>query len=334
MMTSQNIRKGARSGRNVGPEPQSLTLVNEDPEVRASFEQVGCMTFCRKIQGFNMKLAEQFTLRFDGSHAVIAGVIFQVTEETLSATTEIPSHGERWFKGMPLDAWCYKDFIKRDCLGGKVETGIPSRYLQGPFRKLMEVIRKYFTCEGRFDIIHSHHIRLLMHFTGRRPLNLPFFLHQSLREMADNARAEADQPKRKISHVSLIKLLMVEELRRLGNNWDSFLLAAGIPKDPKGDFPLPAERVTSHHAEAEAGRACGGRKDIGSPVPPTTNTPEKGQAKEKQGSQGDPSPERAMHKVSHRRVTHAHYSAGARRRHKSRKLGQKEEDRHRKHRCS
>jgi hypothetical protein len=66
--------------------------------------------------------------------------------------------------------------------------------------------------------------------------------------MADNARAEADQPKRKISHVSLIKLLVVEELRRLGNNWDSFLLTAGIPKDPKGDFPLPVERVTSHHA--------------------------------------------------------------------------------------
>jgi hypothetical protein len=108
METSQNIRKGARSGRNVGPEPQNLTLINEDPEVRASFEQVGCMAFCRKIQGFNMKLAEQFTLSFDGSHAVIAGVTFQVTEETLSTTTEIPLHGERWFKGMPLDTHAMK----------------------------------------------------------------------------------------------------------------------------------------------------------------------------------------------------------------------------------
>jgi hypothetical protein len=89
-----------------------LTLINEDPEVRVSFEQVRCMAFCRKIQGFNMKLAEQFTLRFDGSHMVIAGVSFQVTEETLSAVTEIPSHGERWFKGMPLDMQCYEDFIK------------------------------------------------------------------------------------------------------------------------------------------------------------------------------------------------------------------------------
>jgi hypothetical protein len=74
--------------------------------------------------------------------------------------------------------------------------------------------------------------------------------------MADDTRAEADQPKRKISHVSLIKLLMFEELRRLGNNWYSFLLAVGIPKDPKGDLHLPMERITSHHMEVEAGRVA------------------------------------------------------------------------------
>jgi hypothetical protein len=87
METSQNIRKGMRSGRSVGLEPQNLALINEDPEVRASFEQFGCMAFCRKIQGFNMRLVEQFTLNFDGFRAVISGVTFQVTEETLSTAT-------------------------------------------------------------------------------------------------------------------------------------------------------------------------------------------------------------------------------------------------------
>jgi hypothetical protein len=114
---------------------------------------------------------------------------------------------------MPLDVLCYEEFIKPYCLNGKVEAGIPSRYLQEPFRKLLRAIRKYFICEGRFDIIHTHHIILLMHFTGRRPLNIPFFLHQSLQEMAENIWVEANQPKKKLSHVSLIKLLIVEELR-------------------------------------------------------------------------------------------------------------------------
>jgi hypothetical protein len=48
---------------------------------------------------------------------------------------------------------------------------------------------------------------------------------------------------------------MVEDLRQLGNNWDSFLLEASIPKDPKGHFPLPAKMGTSHRVEVEAGRA-------------------------------------------------------------------------------
>jgi hypothetical protein len=127
-----------------------------------------------------MKLAEQIALRFNEFCAVIAGITLQVMEETMSYVMEIPLHGERWYKGMPLDVLCYEYFIKPKFLNGKVETGVPSRYLQEPFRKLLIEIRKYFTCERWFDIIHPHHIRFLMHFKRRKSLNLPFFLHQIL----------------------------------------------------------------------------------------------------------------------------------------------------------
>jgi hypothetical protein len=62
---------------------------------------------------------------------------------------EIPPCGERWYKGRPLDAQYYEDFIKPDCLNGKFKAGIPSRYLMEPFWKLVKAIRKYFTCEGK-----------------------------------------------------------------------------------------------------------------------------------------------------------------------------------------
>jgi len=165
-----------------------------------------------------MKQPDHFTLSFGRFCTVIAGVTFQVIEETLLAATEIPPRGEMWFKGIPLDARCYEYFIKPYYLNGKVEVGIPSRYLQEPFCKFLGAIRKYFTCEGRFDRIHSHHIRLLMHFIGRRQLNIPFFLHQSLQEMENISCAEENQLKKKLCQVSLIKLFIVEELRRLGNN--------------------------------------------------------------------------------------------------------------------
>jgi hypothetical protein len=92
MTISQDIRKRAQSGRVVRPEPQYLILINEDPNVRAHFEQVRCMHYCKKIQGYNVKLEEQFALRFNGFHVVIAGIAFWVMEETLLVMIDIPSH--------------------------------------------------------------------------------------------------------------------------------------------------------------------------------------------------------------------------------------------------
>jgi hypothetical protein len=86
-----------------------------------------------------------------------------------------------------------------------------------------------------------------MHFTGKNPLNLPFFLHRSLERMADNIQAEADQPRKNLLYLSLIKLLVVEELRRMGKYRDSFLISVDIPRDPKGDFPLSGGEKTFHN---------------------------------------------------------------------------------------
>jgi hypothetical protein len=159
-----------------------------------------------------------------------------VTEETLSAVTEIPLRSEKWFKGMPLDILCYEYFIKPNFLIGKIRAGVPSQCFQEPFQKLLKVIKRYFTCEGRFDRVYPYHIRLLMHFTGKKPLNLPFFLHQRLERMEDSAQAEADQPGKNLSHLSLIKFLAVEEFIGLNKDWDSFLFCPTSPETPKETF--------------------------------------------------------------------------------------------------
>jgi hypothetical protein len=103
------------------------------------------------------------------------------------------SSHEKWFKGMPLGIVCYEYFIKPKCLNGKIRVGVPSQYLWDSFQNLLKVIRRYFTFEGRFDRVYPYHIRLLMHFKGKNPLNLPFFFHRSLKKMEDSVWAEADQ---------------------------------------------------------------------------------------------------------------------------------------------
>jgi hypothetical protein len=78
--------------------------------------------------------------------------------------------------------------------------------------------------------------------------------------MADNVQAKADQPGNNLFHFSLIKMLVVEELRHLNKDWDSFLISANIPRDPKGDIPLSAEESTLHSSEVRKEDVTGKRK--------------------------------------------------------------------------
>jgi hypothetical protein len=183
-----------------------------------------------------------------------------VSEETISVATEIPMQGEKWFKGMPLDTSFYIDFLKPEYKNQKIGASIPREYVLEPYEKLLRVIRKYFTCEGRFDKVYQYHIRLLMHFIGRSPLNLPFFLYRSLGKMADTVQARADQPKSSLFHFSLVKLLVVEEIGKLKRDWDSLLTSTNISLDPKGDTPLSAEKSTSHSSGGKGGDVAERRK--------------------------------------------------------------------------
>jgi hypothetical protein len=80
--------------------------------------------------------------------------------------------------------------------------------------------------------------------------------------MADNVQAEANQPKKNLFHMSFINLLVVEELRWLDKDWDSFLISTDIPRDPKGDFPLYARKTTLHRAGERMKEAMGKGKEI------------------------------------------------------------------------
>jgi hypothetical protein len=57
--------------------------------IKVSFEQVGCIIFFEKVQGYNAQLIKQFSLNFTSVNETIAGITFQVSEETISAGTEI-----------------------------------------------------------------------------------------------------------------------------------------------------------------------------------------------------------------------------------------------------
>jgi hypothetical protein len=64
-MKSQENKK-YKGGNVLRYEPQDLTLVNSDLTYTMYFEQVGCIRFCEKIQGYNMQLTKKFSMNFNG----------------------------------------------------------------------------------------------------------------------------------------------------------------------------------------------------------------------------------------------------------------------------
>jgi hypothetical protein len=79
METLEGRRRNKKGGDIVIFEPQGLRLVNVDPTIRASFEQVGCIRFCEKLQGYNMQVEKEFSLSFNGIGDKVGNIQFQVS---------------------------------------------------------------------------------------------------------------------------------------------------------------------------------------------------------------------------------------------------------------
>jgi hypothetical protein len=110
---------------------------------------------------------------------------------TIAVATEIPNTGERWFKYMILNASFSKDFLKPNYQKENLSKGVPRSHLVEGFDKMLKIIQRYFTCEGRFNMIYQYHIRLLLHFTGKDLMNIPYYLFRSMGKMDDRVQAKS-----------------------------------------------------------------------------------------------------------------------------------------------
>jgi hypothetical protein len=87
MTTSKQKRKNVRSEEIMRFEPQGLSLVNTDPMIRASFEQVDCIKFCKKLQGYNRQVVREFAENLGGTNNKVGNLHLQVSEDSIPTTT-------------------------------------------------------------------------------------------------------------------------------------------------------------------------------------------------------------------------------------------------------
>jgi hypothetical protein len=79
----------------VKAEPNGSQALLKFDGAYANLEEFGWLSFIRKFDGFNIPVARQFTLSFDGCQAKVRDLQLEVTEHSLSLATGLPVKGEK-----------------------------------------------------------------------------------------------------------------------------------------------------------------------------------------------------------------------------------------------
>jgi len=208
-----------------------MHLFEADPMAREVFRRVGCLTFCQNMPRGHPEVTRQFSLHFDGLNTKVGGLEFEVSKTSISVATEIPITRESWFKSMALDAAYAKDFLKPEYQTDNLSKGVPRNHLVGEFDKILRIIQRYFTCKGRFNTLYQYHINLLLHFTSKIEMNIPFYLLRSIGNMSDMVQSKSKAVDTSIFHSGLIRMLVVEELRKKNISWEHFIISSHFKFD-------------------------------------------------------------------------------------------------------
>jgi hypothetical protein len=119
------------------------------------------------------------------------------------------------------------------------KKGVPRVWITEKWRNILFMLQKVITYEGWYVVTFLYHIFLLLHFEAGSELNFPFYLCQSLGRMAKCVHANPKNVNRSLYHHGLIKILIVEELNKRGDNWDAFYPWNGFVarKGPAEEIP-------------------------------------------------------------------------------------------------
>jgi hypothetical protein len=157
-------------------EPNGVQTLLLFDNAREDLERNGWRVFVEKFEGFNLAVAQQFALTFDGCRAKIGDIQLELNEDFISSATGLPAEGQKWFKNSKVDEvpWPLL-FTSRKI--NSCDKGMPVTALKSRWHDLLAIIKQFVTCEGRYGLVFLYHLRLLMSFIDF-PLNMPYFLLQ------------------------------------------------------------------------------------------------------------------------------------------------------------
>lgn len=211
-------KKEHRSGKCLRNEPECLDITLKNKDVEKVFKKAEYWNFCKKLQGWHAQVTKEFALNFTGLNSKVAMMELQVSPEMISTVTEIPQGQENWFKNFKFDMNPCKEFLKKEFVNSDLSKSVPRSYVKESYAHLLTCIHKCLTCEGRYNKVYSYHFKLLLHFTRKASIDLPFYVFHSLSKMCDKVQLRKKACETSLLHHGLIKLLVFHELQKVGKD--------------------------------------------------------------------------------------------------------------------
>jgi hypothetical protein len=132
---------------------------------------------------------------------------------------------------MVLSSTFAKDLFKPEYQANELSKSMPRIQLVEQFNRLLKIIQRYFTCEGRFNTLYHYHIRLLLHFTGKVEINIPYYLLRSIGKISDRVQSKSKDVDSSLFHSGLIRMLVSKELGKKEISWERFVVTSHFKLD-------------------------------------------------------------------------------------------------------
>jgi hypothetical protein len=117
----------------------------------SDLEEFGWLPFIRKFNGFNISVARQFALSFDGYRAKVGDLQLEITEQSLSLATSLPVNRQKWSKSYKVNdvPWT---LLFRSRIVNSCNRGLPVKMLKPHWYDLLMIVKQFVTGEGRYGL--------------------------------------------------------------------------------------------------------------------------------------------------------------------------------------
>ena len=135
------------------------------------------------------------------NHSKVWGLRIEVSEAIITEVTGIPQVGRAWFGRRVPTTIALQDFLIEGEQDHTTIRGIALQSLLQPWNQVAIFLKKYITCEGRYQTIYNYELPLLSHLRHRMLLNIPYYLLNDLHHMAGFVQATKN-PLASLTHMA------------------------------------------------------------------------------------------------------------------------------------